>query len=85
MIYVKSKPHGSCAVLKNLLNQRLKPLRGDYQKFFPFETTTGMCDVVSDACWATKALFGSLCLFLEHKNLGGGARRGALWSPRRVG
>ena len=41
--------------------------------------------MVSDACWATKALFGSLRLFLEHKNLGGGARRGALWSPRRVG
>lgn len=58
VIYVKSKPHGSCAVLKNLLKD-LKPLRGDYPKFFAFETATGMQDMVSDVHRAPETLLNS--------------------------
>lgn len=35
VIYVESKPHGSCAFLKNLLNQRLKTSEGRLPKILP--------------------------------------------------
>lgn len=45
MIYVKTHHMDLGSLLKNLLRV-LKPLWGDYQKFFALETATGMHTVV---------------------------------------
>lgn len=75
VIYVKTNHmHGFCSLLKNLLTV-LKPLTGDYQKFFTYEAAMGMQNVVSHVCWDPETLFDGLyslpCIEnLEDEDLG---------------